>query len=60
MKSQKFRNYFISDSFDKALAIDPKNIRALTNKGLALGAFGKYNESLIYYKLLVGEFKKTR
>jgi len=23
MKPQKFRNYFISDSFDKALAIDP-------------------------------------
>jgi hypothetical protein len=50
MKSQKFRNYFISDSFDKALAIDPKNVHALTNKGLALG-LGKYNESLIYYKL---------
>jgi len=51
MKLQKFRNYFVSDSFDKALAIDPKNVRALTNKGLALGALGKYNESLIYYKL---------
>jgi hypothetical protein len=45
MKPQKFRNYFISDFFDKALAIDPKNVRALTNKGLALGALGKYNES---------------
>jgi hypothetical protein len=51
MKPQKFRNYFISDSFDKALAIDPKNVRALTNKGLALGALGKYNAHTVSYLL---------
>ena len=32
--------------FDKALAIEPNNVKALTGKGAALGLEGKYQESM--------------
>jgi tetratricopeptide (TPR) repeat protein len=35
--------------FDKVLAIDPKNIDTLINKGIALAALQKYNEAVKYY-----------
>ena len=35
--------------FDKALAIDPKNVAALTNKGNALGGLGNYTQAITYY-----------
>ena len=35
--------------FDKALAIDPKNITALTQKANAFGGLGKYHEAITYY-----------
>jgi tetratricopeptide (TPR) repeat protein len=31
------------------LAIDPKNIAALSHKGNALAGLGKYNQDIIYY-----------
>ena len=35
--------------FDKALAINPKFVRALNDKGVALFVLGKYNESIQYF-----------
>jgi Flp pilus assembly protein TadD len=34
--------------YDKVLAIDPKNIRALTDKGLALDALGNRLQKWFY------------
>lgn len=36
--------------FDKALAIDPKNIIALTQKANAFGGLGKYHEAITYHE----------
>ena len=35
--------------FDKALAIQPNNVKALYNKGLVLGSLGNYTEAIKYY-----------
>jgi len=35
--------------FDKALAINPNDVYALTSKGLAVGGLGKNNESITYF-----------
>jgi tetratricopeptide (TPR) repeat protein len=35
--------------FDKALAVDPKNVKALTNKGVALYYLGNYTLAIQYY-----------
>ena len=35
--------------FDKALAIDPKDVAALTDKGLALASLGNYAQAIAYY-----------
>ena len=34
--------------YDKALAIDPKNVLALTSKGIALGNLGNYTGPIQY------------
>jgi hypothetical protein len=35
--------------FDRALAINPNDANALTQKGLAVGRLGEYNESIAYF-----------
>ena len=36
-------------SYDKALAIEPRNVDTLTNMGVSLVALHKYNEAIKYY-----------
>ena len=35
--------------YDKALAIDPKHVRALNGKGNALSQLGKYEEAITWH-----------
>src|SRR5574341_873832 len=35
--------------YDKALDLDPKNVKALYNKGLSLDNLGTYKEAITYY-----------
>ena len=41
--------------FDKALAINPKNVVSLYNKGAVLNKLGKYNESIAYFDKVLAE-----
>ncbi len=43
----------ILNKFEPFVGEIAKNVRALTNKGSALGALGRYNESLIYYNKFI-------
>ena len=37
------------ECYDKALAIDPNNVEALSNKGFSLFGLEKYKEAIEYY-----------
>ena len=37
------------ECYDKVLKIDPNDVSAITNKGLALDNLGRYEEAIFYY-----------
>jgi Flp pilus assembly protein TadD len=52
---------FVGKNIDKILAINPKNITALTNKGISLNYLGNHTGAILYYdKTLAIDPKNVR